>query len=132
MQNRYPLIIKQGKTFERRFVRKTGSPSLPLDMSGYEARGQMRPSFESNAIYCNLSSSIQPDGTGLYMTPVSGGLTLPKSSGSIGLLISAFSSSQFNFDTAFIDIEIYSGSGVTQYVKEYFSGTVKLYKDAIR
>jgi hypothetical protein len=43
--------------------------------------------------------------------------------------ISAFSSSMFNFDTAFIDIEFYSGSGQTQYVKELLSGKVKVIKE---
>lgn len=80
-------------------------------------------------MYCTFSSSVSPDGTGLYMTPTSASVTLPRSSGSIALEISAYSSSQFNFDTAFFDIEFYSGSGVTQYVQELISGKVKVQKE---
>jgi hypothetical protein len=124
------FIIKQGKTFEQRFEYKTGTPSLPFDFTGYEVRAQIRSGYGPNStLYCTLSSSIQPDGTGFNMNPVSASLVLPRSSGSIGMKISAFSSSQFNFDTAYIDIEFYSGSGVTQYVKELISGKVKLLKE---
>jgi len=35
----------------------------------------------------------------------------------------------FTFDTAYIDIEIYSGSGATTYVRELVSGKVKLLKE---
>jgi hypothetical protein len=63
------------------------------------------------------------------MTPTSGSVILPRSSGSIGMTISAYSSSLFTFDTAYIDIEFYSGSGTTQYVKELISGKVKILKE---
>lgn len=125
----YTFIIKQGKTFERRFEYKTGSPPTPFDFTGYEVRAQIRPQPGSPVVYCTLSSSIQPDGTGFNMTPLSGSVVLPRSSGSIGMVISAFSSSQFNFDSGYIDIEFYSGSGVNQYVKELVSGKVKVIKE---
>lgn len=125
----YTFIIKQGKTFERRFEYKTGSPPTPFDFTGYEVRAQIRPQPGSPVVYCTLSSGIQPDGTGFNMTPLSGSVVLPRSSGSIGMVISAFSSSQFNFDSGYIDIEFYSGSGVNQYVKELVSGKVKVIKE---
>lgn len=125
----YTLIIKQGKTFRRRFEYATGTPPVPFDFTGYEARGQIKPSFGSSTVYCTFSSSISADGTGLNMTPLSGSVVLPRTSGSIGMEISAYSSSLFNFDTAYFDIEYYSGSGVTQYVKELISGKVKILKE---
>lgn len=125
----YTFIIKQGKTFRRRFQYFTGTPPVPFDFTGYEARGQIKPNYGSSTVYCTFSSSVSPDGTGLYMTPTSASVTLPRSSGSIALEISAYSSSQFNFDTAFFDIEFYSGSGVTQYVQELISGKVKVQKE---
>lgn len=128
--NNTTFIIKQGKTFERRFVYKTGSPETPFDLTGYEVRAQIRSGFGQNStLYCTLSSSLQPDGTGFNLTPLSGSVVLPRSSGSIYMKISAFSSSQFNFDTGYFDIELYSGSGVTQYVKELLSGKVKVLKE---
>lgn len=128
----YTFIIKQGKTFERRFEYKTGSPAQPFDFTGYEVRAQIRPQPGSSTVYCTLSSSIQPDGTGFNMTPTSASIILPRSSGSIGMKISAFSSSMFNFDTGYIDIEIYSGSGEIQYVKELLSGKVKVIKEVTK
>jgi len=124
----YTFIIKQGKTFERRFEYYPNNE--PFDLTGYEVRSQIKSGYGSTAtIYCTLSSSLQPDGTGFNLTPTSGSVVLPRTSGSIGMHISAFSSSQFNFDTGYIDIEIYSGSGVTQYVKELISGKVKILKE---
>ncbi len=124
----YTFIIKQGKTFERRFEYYPNNE--PFDFTGYEVRAQIRSGYgPSSTLYCTLSSSLQPDGTGFNMSPLSGSVQLPRSSGSIGMVISAYSSSQFNFDTGYIDIEIYSGSGVTQYVKELISGKVKILKE---
>lgn len=124
----YTFIIKQGKTFNRRF--EYYSNNVPFDLNGYEVRSQIKSGYGSNAVvYCTLSSSMTADGTGFNLNPISGSVTLPRSSGSIGMTISAFSSSMFNFDTAYIDIEIYSGSGPTQYVKELISGKVKLLKE---
>ena len=124
----YTFIIKQGKTFERRFEYLPNN--VPFDLTGYEVRSQIRSGFGPNStLYCTLSSSLQPDGTGFNLTPMSGSVVLPRTSGSIGMKISAFSSSQFNFDTGYIDIEIYSGSGATQYVKELISGKVKILKE---
>lgn len=100
----------------------------PFDFTDYEARGSIKPSLGSSTNYCIISSSISIDGTGLNMNPVSGSDILPRSSGSISLEISAYSSSMFNFDTGYINIEFYSGSGVNQYVQELISAKVKVQK----
>lgn len=124
MSNKHNFTIKQGKTFERRIqYQKDGTW---FDLSEYEARMQIRPQYNSTTIYCNLSSSIGIDGTGLNLTPTSGSVVLPRSSGSIGITISAFSSSQFTWKEAFFDLEIYSGSGVNQYVREILRGNVQV------
>lgn len=124
----YTFIIKQGKTFERRFEYRPNDS--PFDFTGYEVRSQIKSGYGSTAtVYASISSSIAADGTGFNMTPTSASIILPRSSGSIGMKISAYSSSLFNFDTAYIDIEFYSGSGATQYVKELISGKVKLLKE---
>jgi hypothetical protein len=51
--------------------------------------------------------------------------TNPLSSGSIGMTISAVSSSLLNFDEASYDIELYSGS----FVNRLLEGKVKLSKE---
>jgi hypothetical protein len=55
--------------------------------------------------YLTLSSSLQADGTGLTFGGVSG---------TIGIVISAASSSALTFDSASYDLEITSGSVVTR------------------
>jgi len=124
MSNKHNFTIKQGKTFERRIQYQLNGEWF--DLTDYEARMQIRPQYNSATVYCSLSSSIGIDGTGLNLTPVSGSVVLPRSSGSIGITISAHSSSQFTWKEAFFDLEIYSGSGVTQYVREILRGNIQV------
>lgn len=124
MSNRTTFTVKQGKTFTRRVEYWYGDPPTKFDMTEYGARMQIRPNFGSTTLYCDLSSSVGPDGTGLNMTPTSASVVLPKSSGSIGITISAHSSSQFTWREAFFDLEIYSGSGVSQIVHEVVQGKI--------
>ena len=67
------------------------------------------------------------DGTGLNLSGSSG--TNPLTSGSIGIFISAASSSAFTFNEARYDLEMVSGSGATQYVTRLIQGKVKLSKE---
>lgn len=132
MSNNHTFIIKQGKTFNRRIEYLTGDPPSLFNFTGYEARMQIRPNFASSTVYCTLSSSIGADNTGLNMTPTSASVVLPRSSGSIGIQISAYSSSLFTFTEGVFDLEIYSGSGVTQYVEEILRGKVKILQEVTR
>jgi len=132
VSNNHTFIIKQGKTFNRRIEYLTGDPATLFNFTGYEARMQIRPNFTSTTVYCTLSSSLGDDGTGLNMTPTSASVVLPRSSGSIGIQISAYSSSLFTFTEGVFDLEIYSGSGVTQYVEEILRGKVKILQEVTR
>lgn len=124
---RYLFKVYQGSTFRERYE-FLDSESNPIDFTGYECRMQIRPSYTSDTVFCNISSSIDNDGTGINMTPVSSSIALPRSSGSISLEISAASSSLFTFDEAVYDIEAYSGS----YVSRLMEGKVKLFKNVTR
>lgn len=126
MSNNHTFIVKQGKTFQRRLEYWSGSPPQRVNLSDFEARMQIRPQFNSNVVYCSLSTSIGPDGSGLTKTPLSASVTLPATSGSIGITISAYSSSQFTWTEGFFDLEIYSGSGVSEYVQEVLRGKFKV------
>lgn len=126
MSNTHTFIIKQGKTFQRRIEYSRGNPTTRFDLTDYEARMQIRPNYGSSIVYCSLSSSIGVDGTGLNLTPTSASVVLPRTSGSIGIAISAYSSSQFTWTEGYFDLELYSGSGVTQYVEEVLRGKVKV------
>lgn len=122
---KYSFVIEQGATttFE---VQYKDSANTPVDLSGYGARLQIRPSTESNTILLSLSSSLQGDGTGLNMSGSNG--TTPPTSGSIGIYISAYSSSLLSFDEAAYDLEIHTGATVSRILQ----GCVKLSREVTR
>ena len=128
---KYSFTIEQGSTVDFRIEYKD-SNSVPIDLTNYQARMQIRPTKESTSLICNLSSSLDADGTGLNMTPASASLILPKTSGSIGIYISAASSSLFTFSDAVYDLEIVSGSGAGQTVTRILEGKVKLSKEVTK
>jgi len=128
---KYSFTIEQGSTVDFRIEYKD-SNSNPIDLTDYQARMQIRSTKESTSLICNLSSSLDVDGTGLIMTPASASLTLPKTSGSIGIYISAASSSLFSFSEAVYDLEIVSGSGSGQAVTRVLEGKIKLSKEVTR
>lgn len=127
---RYPLLLEQGTTinFEFQYQDSTGAP---VDLSGYGARMQIRPSIASSTIYLTLSSSLQPDGTGLNMSGSSP--FKPPTSGSIGIYISSCTSSLLTFDEAVYDLEIYvpNPTGCPT-VSRLLQGPVKISKEVTR
>jgi len=120
----YSFTIEQGTTvnFE---VQYTDSGSNPINLTGYSGKMQIRSNFANDqpTTYATLSSSLAPDGTGLNFSGSAG--TNPPSSGSIGIYISAASSSAFTFTKAKYDLEITSGSTVTRLLQ----GVVTLSKE---
>jgi hypothetical protein len=116
---RYSFVIEQGSTLNLE-LKYTDSNGNPINLTGYSGRMQIRPSVASSTVYISLSSSLQADGTGLNFSGSNG--TTPPSSGSIGVYISANSSSLLNFDTGVYDLEIASGS----FVSRILEGQVKL------
>ncbi len=122
----YSFTIEQGSTVDFEVVYKD-SNSDPIDLTGYDARMQIRPSAGSSIVHITLSSSLDTCGTGLNMSG-SGG-TNPPTSGSIGVFISAASSSLFDFNEARYDLEIASGSGNCAVVTRILEGRIKLSKN---
>lgn len=122
---KYSFAIEQGATLNFELAYKD-SDNDPIDLTGYQARMQLRPSKDSETVYITLSSSRADDGTGLNMGG-SGGLN-PPTSGTIGVYISANSSSQFDFDSAVYDLEIASGSTYPT-VTRLLEGNIQLVKE---
>jgi hypothetical protein len=122
---KYSFIIEQGATTNLN-VQWTNASGSAVDLTGYEARMQIRPGIESADVYISLSSSLQPDGTGLNLSGSNGETSL--SSGSIGIYISAYSSSLLNFTEAFYDLEMVNGKEVTRLLE----GKVRLSKNVTR
>lgn len=119
---RYSFVIEQGATFQRR-VEYTDSLGVPVDLTSYSARMQIRPSFTSNTVYVNLTSTLGSDGSGI---------SINAASGTLDIVISALSSSYLSFTEAVYDLEIYSGSGATEYVTRLLEGNVKLKQNVTR
>ena len=124
---KYSFTLEQGVTTRLEFQYKDADNN-PINLSGYSGRMQIKSDYADNApiIYATISSSIAADSTGLNFSGSNG--QTPPQSGSIGLFISAATSSAFTFETAKYDIEIYSGSFVTRLVE----GTIRLSKEVTR
>ena len=122
---RYSFTIEQGATLDFELAYKD-SDNNPIDLTGYQGRMQLRPSVGSDTVYITLSSSLDLDGTGLNFSG-SDGLN-PPTSGTIGIFISANSSSLLDFNEASYDLELATGS---QYpiVTRLLEGNVKLSKN---
>jgi hypothetical protein len=119
---RYNIVIEQGATYQIELQYKD-SNNTPINLSGYSGRMQIRPSIGSPTSYLYLSSSLNPDGTGLNFSGSNG--TTPPASGSIGIFISATTSSLLTFTNGVYDLEIQSGSIVTRLLQ----GNVQLSKE---
>lgn len=109
----YSFTIEQGVTVDFE-VQYTDINNVPIDLTGYSGRMQLKSGFANDTptTYATLSSSRYPDGTGLNFSGSSG--TTPPTSGSIGIYISAASSSAFTFARAKYDLELVSGSRVVR------------------
>ena len=122
---KHSFIIEQGATTNLN-VQWTDASGSAVDLTGYQARMQIRPGIEASDVYISLSSSLQPDGTGLNLSGSNG--ETPVQSGSIGIYISAYSSSLLNFTEAFYDLEMINGIEVTRLLE----GKVRLSKNVTR
>ena len=125
---RYSFVIEQGATtnFE---IQYKDSNNSPIDLTDYTGRLQFRSTYAQNngELYLTLSSSINPDGTGLNFSGSNG--STPPTSGSIGIYIAACTSSALTFNEAKYDLEIYSGSGHCPFTVRLLEGNVKLSKE---
>ena len=120
---KYTFFIEQGATTDFELVWKDNDGN-PVDLTSYSARMQIRTDFGGDLI-CALSSSLDADGTGLNLSGSNG--ATPLTSGSIGIFISAASSSAFTFSEAKYDLELEHKS--TKYVTRLIEGKVKLSKE---
>ena len=127
---KYSFTLEQGTTINFE-IQYRDSNNNPIDLTGYNGKMQFKSSYADNnpTIYLTLSSSLQPDGTGLNFSGSNG--TTPPTSGSIGVFISSCTSSMLMFDTALYDLEIYSGSNCP-YTVRLLEGQVRISKEVTR
>jgi hypothetical protein len=122
---RYSFVVEQGATtnFQINWTDESGSA---IDLSGYHARMQIRPTVQSDTIYLSLSSSLDSDGTGINLS--GSNFETPLQSGSLAIYISAYSSSLLDFNEAYYDLEMVNQNTVTRLLE----GKVKLSKNVTR
>lgn len=124
----YTFQLEQGTTVNFR-IDYLDTKGNPVNLTDWNARMDIRAARDKTSqLYMSLTTDAKPDGTGLTITPLSGSVVLPPTSGSIGLFISAASSSMLNFSDAHYDIEIYSGSS-NEYVIRLLEGKIRLRRE---
>lgn len=117
---KYTYFIEQGTTSEL-FIKYKDQNGNPISLVDYSAQMQFRPNYAdfTSDKFLTLSSSIEPDGSGIKIVGESGSLVV---------CISAEKTDTFQFDEAYYDLEIYSGS----YTKRLLEGRVKISKSVTR
>ncbi len=118
---KYTFTIEQGATTDFQIDWKDSNGN-PVDLTSYSARMQLRSGIGGTQ-YAKLTSTLLSDGSGLNLSGSNS--AYPPTSGSIGVIISAASSSNFSFNEAHYDLEMVSGS----YVTRLLEGKVKLSKN---
>jgi hypothetical protein len=128
---KYNFIIEQGSTVDFE-IQYEDSNSLPVDLTAYHAKMQIRSGYGSSAqLYLTLSSSLDSCGSGLNLSGSKNDSTYPKplASGTIGIYLTGYSSSFLSFNEAFYDLELYSGSGTCETRTRLLEGQIKLSKE---
>ncbi|NBW20449.1 MAG: hypothetical protein EBR82_72020 [Caulobacteraceae bacterium] len=100
------ICIFQGATFSQTLFYENGTPSVPVNLTGYSAKMQIRSKPESKAVILELSTS-----NGRITLGTSGDY----STGAINLFISATDTGNLSIcDKAVYDLELTVGSVVTR------------------
>lgn len=111
---RHNLRVNQGATFREPFEWRAAS--VPVNLTGWQARMQIRPDHDSKTVISELTTE-------------NGGITIRPVSGGFDLYISAEETAQFNFEEAVYDIELVDEAGdVTRIVE----GRVRLSPEVTR
>lgn len=100
------ICIFQGATFSQTLFWETGTPSVPVNLTGYTAKMQIRSKPESKAVILELSTS-----NGRITLGTSGDY----STGAINLFISASDTANLSVcENAVYDLELTYGSVVSR------------------
>lgn len=104
MSATYNFTLKQGTTFSLTGQVLVGSTGEPRDLTGYDIRSQMRPTYDSTISYAMTASIVEP------------------TSGSFRLAMSSDSTSAVTASCMVYDVELYSGN----IVERLLEGTISI------
>jgi hypothetical protein len=113
MVGTYNFTILQGSTFNRVFTWAIDGSAV--DLTGYTAKAQLRPSKNSSTVVLELSTE-------------NGRITLGGEDGTISIDISAEDTTELDFNSCFWDLELYQG--IT--TRRLLEGKVSLNKEVTR
>lgn len=111
------LTIYQGSTFSQKFQWKTGTPSTPVNLTGYSARMQIREKLSSPTPVITLTT----ENGGIVFTDAENGY--------FSIEISATDTAAFRFKSAVYDLEFVYPSG---FVRRLIEGSVTLSPEVTR
>lgn len=104
----YDIICEQGASFVRTLV-WADENETPINLTGYTARMQVRPTVQSNTVLASLTTEL-------------GGIVLTPATGEIKLELSAAQTNALPAGRAVYDLELISGLGfVTRLVEGSFT-----------
>jgi hypothetical protein len=115
-ERKVKLTIDQGSTFRKKLIWKAGTPAVPVDLTGYTARMQIREKLDATAVLKEL-------------TTANGGITLGTTNGEINLYISAVDTTAFTWSAGVYDLEMIAPGGD---VKRLIEGSVVVLKEVTR
>jgi len=110
------LQLVQGEDFHKRFTWKTGTPALPVDLTGCTARMHMRASIDSPTVLLGLSTD---DGT----------ITLGGTAGTVDMDLTNVVTAAVSWTSAVYDLEIVFPSGQ---VRRLLKGPVAVDREVTR
>lgn len=110
------LKIDQGATFTKVVTWKTGSPALPVNLTGCSARMQVRETLEATEKLLELTSE-------------NGGITLGGALGTVALRVEADDTAAFTWSSGVYDLEIEFVGGT---VRRLLAGTVTVSPEVTR
>jgi len=111
-----PLKIDQGSDFSKLSTWKTGTPAVPVDLTGCTAEAHVRPSISSDTKL-------------LVLTTANGGIVLGGLDGTIEIVITAAQTEGSKWRSGVYDLEITFPSGRK---RRLMSGSVSLSPEGTR
>lgn len=111
----YDFTIEQGATLDKTFVWKDSTGTI-INLSGYTARMQIRPTVASSTIL-------------LELTTLNNRIIITAGEGKIQLLVSAADTGAITWQRAKYDLELVSSTGV---VTRLLSGSVEVSREVTR
>lgn len=114
------LKIEQGATFRRRLQWKAGDPAVPVDLTGYQVRMQVRSE--------QIAATVL-----LELTTTNGGIAITDAAqGRFELYLKAADTAALTFDSGVYDLEMVAPDAPDNTVTRLLAGSVSVSPEVTR